>query len=144
MCFPAQWKIVEPYIQCVNGINAVKMKKRWKKNGFIIEQLLYFHSVICKNCDHKPFFPHVPMLWNTPGLQWQYRWANASIMRSIFWASPGSLKLHRNCLRAWTRFKSVNSWSSRKACRTLMLNSSLHDTRNPTHKHTPTCARTQE
>lgn len=86
---------------------------------------------------------HVPVLWNTPGLQRQYRWANASIMRSIFWASPGSLKLHRNCLRAWTRFRSVNSCNSRKACRTSMLKSSLHDTRNPTQTHTPTCTRTR-
>ena len=38
------------------------------------------------------------MDWNTPLLHRQYRWANASIMRSIFWASPGSRKLHRNCL----------------------------------------------
>lgn len=87
--------------------------------------------------------PYVPVLWNTPGLQRQYRWANASIMRSIFWASPGSLKLHRNCLRAWTRFKSENSCNSRKACRTSMLKSSLHNTRKPTQTHTPTCTRTQ-
>lgn len=38
------------------------------------------------------------MDWNTPGLHWQYRWANASIIRSIFCASPGRRKLHRNCL----------------------------------------------
>lgn len=86
---------------------------------------------------------YVPVLWNTPGLQRQYRWANASIMRSIFWASPGSLKLHRNCLRAWTRFKSENSCNSRKACRTSMLKSSLHNTRKTTQTHTPTCTRTQ-
>lgn len=39
------------------------------------------------------------MDWKTPGLHWQYRWAKASIIRSIFCASPGSRKLHRNCLR---------------------------------------------
>lgn len=95
------------------------------------------------------------MLWKTPGLQWQYLWANASIIRSIFWASPGKRKLHRNCLqtvypsivkhwkggintwwqrnyinikqylRAWTRLRSVNSWRSTKAWRTFILKSSL-------------------
>lgn len=39
-----------------------------------------------------------PVDWKTPGLHWQYREANASIIRSIFWASPGKRKLHRNCL----------------------------------------------
>lgn len=80
----------------------------------------------------------VPVLWNTPVLQRQYLCANASIMRSIFWASPGSLKLHRNCRRAWTRFRSVNSCRSRKAWRTAMLNSSLHDTPRPTQTHAHT------
>lgn len=46
--------------------------------------------------------PHAPVDWNTPLLHWQYRWAKASIIRSIFWASPGSRKLHRNCLRVET------------------------------------------
>lgn len=41
----------------------------------------------------------VPVDWKTPGLHWQYLEAKASIIRSIFWASPGSLKLHRNCLQ---------------------------------------------
>lgn len=90
------------------------------------------------------FCCQVPVLWNTPGLQWQYLWANASIMRSIFWASPGSLKLHRNCRRAWTRFRSVNSCNSRKACRTLMLKSSLHDTRKKSPAHTPTGTRAHQ
>ena len=40
----------------------------------------------------------VPVDWKTPGLQRQYRAAKVSIIRSIFWASPGSRKLHRNCL----------------------------------------------
>lgn len=40
----------------------------------------------------------LPVLWKTPGLQWQYLWAKASIILSIFWASPGKRKLHRNCL----------------------------------------------
>lgn len=40
-----------------------------------------------------------PVDWKTPGLHWQYRCAKASIIRSIFCASPGSRKLHRNCLR---------------------------------------------
>lgn len=40
----------------------------------------------------------VPVDWKTPGLHWQYRAAKASIIRSIFCASPGSLKLHKNCL----------------------------------------------
>lgn len=39
-----------------------------------------------------------PVDWKTPGLQRQYRVAKVSIIRSIFWASPGSRKLHRNCL----------------------------------------------
>lgn len=39
-----------------------------------------------------------PVDWKTPGLQKQYRVAKVSIIRSIFWASPGSRKLHRNCL----------------------------------------------
>lgn len=43
----------------------------------------------------------IPVDWKTPGLHWQYLEANASIIRSIFWASPGSLKLHRNCLQQW-------------------------------------------
>lgn len=45
----------------------------------------------------------VPVDWKTPGLHWQYLEANASIIRSIFWASPGSLKLHRNCLQQQER-----------------------------------------
>lgn len=147
----------------------------------------------------------LPVLWKTPGLQWQYLWAKASIILSIFWASPGKRKLHRNCLRktgwglgqrqpilqsrqsctatapllhlffpsvtqsnidsqtfhcwehvfareyrtllktflskvkikkgqtdrvylrAWTRFRSVNSWRSTKAWSTLMLKSSLQN-----------------
>lgn len=44
------------------------------------------------------FSPWLPVDWNTPGLHLQYQLAKASIMRSIFCASPGSRKLHRNCL----------------------------------------------
>lgn len=33
-----------------------------------------------------------------PGLQSRYWAANISMMRSIFWASPGKWKLHRNAL----------------------------------------------
>jgi hypothetical protein len=33
------------------------------------------------------------------GLSWQYRCAKHSIIRSIFCASPGRRKLHRNCLQ---------------------------------------------
>lgn len=40
----------------------------------------------------------LPVLWKTPGLQWQYLCAKASIILSIFWASPGKRKLQRNCL----------------------------------------------
>lgn len=99
-------------------------KKLWCK----LFPLHFWHLLLFP----KHIIVFVPVLWNTPGLHRQYLWANASIMRSIFWASPGSLKLHRNCLRAWTRFRSVNSCNSRKACSTAMLKSSLH------HTHTPT------
>lgn len=44
------------------------------------------------------FSPYLPVDWNTPGLHLQYQLAKASIMRSIFCASPGRRKLHRNCL----------------------------------------------
>lgn len=45
----------------------------------------------------------IPVDWKTPGLHWQYLEANASIIRSIFCASPGSLKLQRNCLQRQMR-----------------------------------------
>lgn len=44
------------------------------------------------------FSPYLPVDWNTPGLHLQYQLAKASIIRSIFCASPGSRKLQRNCL----------------------------------------------
>ena len=45
----------------------------------------------------------IPGLEKMLGLSWQYRWAKVSIILSIFWASPGSLKLHRNCLQIGKR-----------------------------------------
>lgn len=49
----------------------------------------------------------LPVLWKTPGLQWQYLCAKASIILSIFWASPGKRKLQRNCLE--NSFKRTNA-----------------------------------
>lgn len=75
---------------------------------------LYTPLATCSSCLRNPPLPrreplenallptHTPVDWNTPLLHWQYRWAKASIIRSIFWASPGSRKLHRNCLRVET------------------------------------------
>lgn len=37
-------------------------------------------------------------------------------------------------LKAWTRLRSANSWSSTKAWSTLMLKSSLREKNNPTHR----------
>lgn len=59
------------------------------------------HLSPCSADGRAPRSARSPVDWNTPPLHWQYRCAKASIIRSIFWASPGSRKLHRNCL--WER-----------------------------------------
>ena len=43
-----------------------------------------------------------PVFVKTSGFSSQYLAAKHSIMRSIFWASPGKRKLHRNCLQKAT------------------------------------------
>lgn len=85
---------------------------RWKcdKCSFQLKQLYIFSENIWKysvGCMLNIVQHTLPVLWKTPGLQWQYLWAKASIILSIFCASPGKRKLHRNCLqrhRLWFRW----------------------------------------
>lgn len=64
----------------------------------VIEVTQYQEQNLVAQADQHRRVARSPVDWNTPELHWQYRWAKASIIRSIFWASPGSRKLHRNCL----------------------------------------------
>ena len=47
-------------------------------------------------------YSNLPTVLNSFGLHWQYWVAKASIIRSIFWASPGKRKLQRKSL-IWSR-----------------------------------------
>jgi len=72
----------------------------------------------------------LPVLWKTPGLQWQYLWAKASIILSIFCASPGKRKLHRNCLQRTSQGLG-QIWASTLCNRGRVAQSLLPSNRKP-------------
>ena len=71
-------------LEAKNRIN--KTTKHYQKN-------IYIFCFIYSN---------LPTVLNSFGLHWQYWVAKASIIRSIFWASPGKRKLQRKSLK-WSR-----------------------------------------
>ena len=104
------------------------MMKRW-----CIHTYTYIHKLnhsqndkIYGCCD----LLSAPVVVKISGLSSQYLSANFSIILSIFWASPGSLKLQRNCLSADTISMSCSSCIHTKAWSTAKLNSSLCDKSN--------------
>mmetsp|Transcript_65237 Transcript_65237/g.170881 ORF Transcript_65237/g.170881 Transcript_65237/m.170881 type:complete len:321 (+) Transcript_65237:1005-1967(+) len=73
----------------------------------------------------------VSELENLPGLSRQYFCANSSIMRSIFCASPGSLKILRNCRSASSSSITPNSRLSMRAFKTLVLSGLFSPRKSP-------------
>mmetsp|Transcript_24347 Transcript_24347/g.73119 ORF Transcript_24347/g.73119 Transcript_24347/m.73119 type:complete len:548 (-) Transcript_24347:1121-2764(-) len=59
---------------------------------------------------------------NVSGLSWQYFSANFSIMRSIFCASPGSLKIDKKRRRESSSSSLLKSWLSTSAHKMALLN----------------------
>lgn len=98
--FPAFYDEIKPFkSNCLAYFSTV----RWNcdkcsfqlKQFYIFSKKLWKYSAGCM----LSILDTLPVLWKTPGLQWQYLCAKASIILSIFCASPGKRKLHRNCLQ---------------------------------------------